>query len=200
MVRREYNLIFYALCALAFIAAEPVSAADPFSELGVTTPKVRLEAPSFSLEKLGGGSAGLANYAGKVVLLNFWATWCAPCREEMPAMQRLWERYREQGLVIVAVAADKGDRKQVASFVDKLGLSYPVLLDPEGTVRNRYEVVGLPMSYLIGLDGKISGRVIGIAKWDSPEAFALVEHLLQQTPKHSSSQTPRTDILENTSL
>jgi len=95
-------------------------------------------------------------------------------------MQRLWERYRKQGLVIVAVAADKGNGKQVASFVDKLGLDYPILLDPEGKVRNRYEVVGLPMSYLIGRDGKITGRVIGITKWDSPQAFALMEHLLQQ--------------------
>ena len=95
-------------------------------------------------------------------------------------MQRLWEGYRKQGLVIVAVAADRGDAEHVASFVDKLGLTYPILLDPTGTVRNRYEVVGLPMSYLIGRDGKISGRVIGTTKWDSPQAFALVEHLLQE--------------------
>ena len=162
------------------MAAVPAYA-DPFSELGVTTPKVRLEAPAFTLARLGGGgTAGLTDFAGKLVLLNFWATWCAPCREEMPAMQRLWERYREHGLVIVAVAVDKGNNKQVASFVDKLGLNYPILVDPEGKVRNRYEVVGLPMSYLIGRDGKISGRVIGATDWDSPQAFALVEHLLQQ--------------------
>ena len=82
--------------------------------------------------------------------------------------------------MIVAVAADKDNGKQVASFVDKLGLNFPILLDPDGKVRNRYEVVGLPMSYLIGRDGRISGRVIGITDWDGPQAFALVEHLLQQ--------------------
>ena len=162
------------------MAAVPAAAADPFSELGVTTPKVRLNAPPFSLTRLGGGMAGLTDFADKVVLLNFWATWCAPCRKEMPAMQRLWERYRKQGLVIVAVAADNDNGKQVASFVDKLGLNFPILLDPDGKVRNRYEVVGLPMSYLIGRDGRISGRVIGITDWDGPQAFALVEHLLQQ--------------------
>ena len=162
------------------MATVSTAAADPFSDLGVTTPKVRLKAPSFTLNRLGGGKASLADFTGKVVLLNFWATWCAPCRKEMPAMQRLWEGYRKQGLVIVAVAADRGDAEHVASFVDKLGLTYPILLDPTGTVRNRYEVVGLPMSYLIGRDGKISGRVIGTTKWDSPQAFALVEHLLQE--------------------
>jgi peroxiredoxin len=177
--RRPFHFLTPLLCALAFMVTAPASA-DPFSDLGVTTPKVRLEAPPFSLTRLGGGTAALSDFSDKVVLLNFWATWCAPCREEMPAMQRLWERYREQGLVIVAVAADRGDDKQVASFVDKLGLDYPILLDPTGEVRNRYEVVGLPMSYLIGRDGKISGRIIGITEWDSPQAFALVEHLLQQ--------------------
>jgi len=177
--RRQSYFIFHLLCVLAIMAAAP-AAADPFSALGVTTPKVRLNAPPFSLTRLGGGTADLTDFAGKVVLLNFWATWCPPCREEMPAMQRLWERYRKQGLVIVAVAADQDNGKQVASFVDKLGLNYPILLDPEGKARNRYEVVGLPMSYLIGRDGKISGRVIGIKSWDSPQAFALVEHMLQQ--------------------
>ncbi len=156
------------------------SATDPFTELGVDVPKVRLPAPAFTLSRLKDGEARLKDYKGKVVLLNFWATWCAPCREEMPAMQRLWERYRAQGFVIIAIAADRGSRKPVVSFVDKLALSYPVLLDPEGDVRNRYEVVGLPMSYLIGRDGKISGRLIGSREWDSPEADAVVTTLLGQ--------------------
>jgi len=174
----------FMLCALGSVviaAATRFAVADPFSELGVDTPKVRVAAPPFSLNKLGGGEVSLKGLNGRVILLNFWATWCAPCREEMPAMQRLWERYRAQGLVIVAVATDKGDRKSVAAFVDKLALSYPIALDPQGSVRNRYEVVGLPMSYLIGRDGKISARVIGIRTWDSPQAYALVEHLLRET-------------------
>jgi peroxiredoxin len=91
----------------------------------------------------------------------------------MPAMQRRWERYREHGLAIAAIAADRSDNKLVASFVNKLGLDYSILLDPERKVRNRHEVVGLPMSYLIGRDGKISGRVIDIAERDSPQAFNI---------------------------
>lgn len=165
---------------LLSIAMGAASATDPFTELGVDVPKVRLPAPAFTLSRLKDGEARLKDYKGKVVLLNFWATWCAPCREEMPAMQTLWERYREQGFVIVAVAADRAGRKPVVSFVNKLALSYPILLDPEGDVRNRYEVVGLPMSYLIGRDGKISGRVIGVREWDSSEADAVVSALLAQ--------------------
>ncbi len=157
-----------------------VYAEDPFKALGVDLPKQQVEAPAFTLDRITGGKAGLEDFTGKVVLLNFWATWCAPCREEMPAMQTLWERYREQGFVIVAVAADRAGRKPVVSFVNKLALSYPILLDPEGDVRNRYEVVGLPMSYLIGRDGKISGRVIGVREWDSSEADAVVSALLAQ--------------------
>ncbi len=166
----------FIFSTLLFFAMD--AAADPFYEFGVDVPKVRMDAPAFTLEKLNGGKASLADYKGKVVLLNFWATWCGPCRYEMPGMQRLWERYREQGFVIIAVAADKNGHKQVAPFVGKLALNYPVLLDPEGEVRNRYEVVGLPMSYLIGRDGKISGRVIGIKEWDSHEADRVVTTLL----------------------
>lgn len=176
--RRRYNYLFHLLCALAVMATGTARAADP-AGLDVIKPKVRVQAPAFSLDSLDGGTDELMDYSGKVVLLNFWATWCIPCREEMPAMQRLWERYRDQGLVILAISVDRTKRKHVASFVNKQKLNYPILMDPEGEVRNRYEVVGLPMSYLIGRDGKISGRVIGGANWDSSEAYTLVEQLLQ---------------------
>lgn len=180
--RKRFNrwIDSFTLGMLLSIAMGATFAADSFTELGVDVPKVRLEAPAFTLDRLKDGVGSLKDYKGKVVLLNFWATWCGPCREEMPAMQRLWERYRAQGFVIVAIAADRGSRKPVASFVDKLALSYPVLLDPEGNVRKRYEVIGLPMSYLIGRDGKISGRLVGIREWDSPEADAVVTTLLAQ--------------------
>lgn len=169
-----------ALGTLLIAVAGSVSAADPFTELGIDRPKVRLEAPQFTLEMLSGGKAGLSEFTGKVVLLNFWATWCIPCREEMPAMEQLWQRYREQGFVIVAIAVNRGERQQVASFVDKLALSYPVLLDPEGEARKRYEVTALPMSYFIGRDGKFSARAVGIREWDSPAADNVVTTLLEK--------------------
>ncbi len=163
-----------------------LAAADPFADMDVRTPRIRLDAPSFTLPDLDGRPVRLSDFRGKVVLLNFWATWCAPCLEEMPDMQALWEQRREEGFVILAVAADRGSRGPVAAFTRKLALTFPVLLDPDGDVRNRYEVAALPMSYLIGRDGRISGRVIGSKAWASREAFTLIDHLLRQ----QSSQPP----------
>jgi len=162
------------------LAIASLAQADPFAALGIDTPKVRLPAPQFNLATLDGDNKRLSDYQGKVILLNFWATWCAPCREEMPGMQTLYKKYKDQGLVIAAVSADQGKVENVESFANKLALTFPILMDANGDVRNRYEVVGLPMSYLIGRDGKMSGRIIGIKAWDSPEAFALIEHLLTQ--------------------
>lgn len=155
--------------------------AETFPLTEVELPEERLPAPDFSLERLSDAKqSSLSDYRGKVVVLNFWATWCAPCQEEMPVMQQLWERYRLHGFEIIAVAADRRGRKSVAPFIEAHGFEYPALLDSDGAVRNRYEVVGLPMSYLIGRDGKISGRIIGIIDWNSPEAYQTIEQLLGQ--------------------
>jgi cytochrome c biogenesis protein CcmG/thiol:disulfide interchange protein DsbE len=167
--------------------AAPLAAADVYSDMGVVTPKTRVEAPEFTLQTLQKKNLRLADFRGKVVLLNFWATWCEPCRKEMPSMQKLWEEYKDRDFVILAVAGDRGvslfssmTRKNIAKFVDKLGLTYPVVWDSEGAVRSRYAVSSLPWTYLIGRDGKISGKVAGDRDWASPEARALIEHLLSQ--------------------
>jgi len=171
------KLPFIALIFLIFTSS---ASADPFKSLEVEQPKVRIAAPDFSLELLSDASqSSLSDYRGKVVLLNFWATWCSPCRDEMPAMQTLWTRYRADGFEILAVAGDRRGRDNVAPFIERHGFQFPILLDADGAVRNRYDVVGLPMSYLIGRDGKISGRVVGVIDWTSPDAFEMVEVLLQ---------------------
>ncbi len=170
------------------LALGNLSQADPFTDLGVDTPKARLPAPAFNLSTLEGDKKQLSDYRGKVVLLNFWATWCLPCRDEMPGMQTLYKKYKDRGLMIAAVSADQNNFDNVKSFVNQLSLDFPVLMDPKGDVRNRYEVIGLPMSYLIGRDGKISGRVLGEKEWDSAEAFALIEHLLNEAPIRSGQK------------
>jgi peroxiredoxin len=156
------------------------SATVPMSEFGFKVPKTQQMAPGFSLENIKDGQNTLKDYAGKLVLLNFWATWCPICLEEMPAMQTLWEKYQSKGFVIVAVAADRGNRKGITKMADQLKVDFPVLHDPDGDVRNNYEVTALPMSYLISRDGKILGRIYGGKDWASPEAFAIIESLLAQ--------------------
>ncbi len=160
--------------------ATPSHASDPLADFGVITPGTRAIAPDFSLPTLEGPNVSLVDYRGKVILINFWATWCAPCREEMPSMQTLWEGYKDKGFVILAVATDGHNRKAIDRFVKKLELDYPVLLDQDEQVRDRYKVVGLPITYFVGRDGNIIGRVIAGRDWASPESVALIEYLLQQ--------------------
>ncbi len=163
------------------ICPQPVVAADDvFAKMAIDPPKVRLPAPAFSAEQLNHRVLSLADYAGKLVLLNFWASWCLPCREEMPAMQDLWQQYRDKGFTVIAVAADD-NREDVAKYVAKASLDFPVVLDVTGRIRRKYEVVGLPMSYLIGRDGRLSGRLLGRRDWHSKKARVLIESLLKKT-------------------
>jgi len=147
---------------------------------GVQQPRMHKPAPNFSLSTLADGRKKLSDYHGRVVLLNFWATWCSPCRYEMPQIEALWKKYRNQGFAVLAVNVDRGNRTDVADFAHSLHLGFPVLLDPEGTVRNRYGVRALPTSYLIGRDGKIIGRVIGERDWSSSAAQTMIRALLEQ--------------------
>ena len=145
----------------------------------ITAPKQRLAAPGFRLPDLAARRVSLEDFHGKVVLAHFWATFCVPCRHEMPGLETLWQEYREQGLVILGIAADRGSVEVVRDFSEQSGITFPVLHDAEGLVRNRYEVIALPMSYVIGRDGKISGRAIGSQDWNSPAGRRVIEALLQ---------------------
>ena len=152
--------------------------ADPYAEMAVSRPATLEAAPSFMLTDLSGAKISLASLTGKAVLLNFWATWCIPCRKEMPGMERVWQRYRDHGLEVVAVSVDEGGEKRIAKFIQRLNLSYPILLDPQSSVADRYGVGGLPSSFLIDSEGRLIGRLEGSREWDSPEAVDLLEQLL----------------------
>lgn len=116
--------------------------------------------------------------AAKVVLLNFWATWCPPCRREMPAMEQLYQAYRDRGLVVLAVSQDQAPLTTVRRFAEELRLGFPVWHDRDGLVGRQYSIPGVPASYLIGVDGRIAYRVLGEYDWFGPEARATVERLL----------------------
>lgn len=146
-------------------------------------------APAFTLDRLEGGRASLAEYRGRVVMLNLWATWCAPCLQEMPSMQRVYERYRDQGLEILAVALDvqPGMRQPdgsvegvVSAFVERLGLTFPVLLDPRGATERLYAVDALPTTFLIDRDGRIRVREVGGRFWDREPHVDMIRALLEE--------------------
>jgi thiol-disulfide isomerase/thioredoxin len=149
--------------------------------------EVGARAPDFAATDLQGRPVALSELRGEVVLLNVWATWCPPCLEEMPSMQRLHERLGGEGLRIVAVSidaapgrADAGGRPggDVAEFVRRLGLGFTVWQDPAGEIQRTYRTTGIPESFVIDRDGVIVKKVIGATEWDSDASVDLIQRLL----------------------
>ena len=137
-------------------------------------------APTFAFPGLDGKDVDLRAYKGKVVFLNIWATWCPPCRDEMPSMERLYRELKGQDFEILAVSLDKDGAKAVAPFVEKNRLSFPVLLDPGETMKNIYGVTGVPESFIINREGVIKKIVIGPIDWSTPEVVGFFRDLIQQ--------------------
>lgn len=121
----------------------------------------------------------LADYRGDVVLLNVWATWCGPCRVEMPSIQNLYADFAPRGFKVVAVSVDPaGTEDHIRAFADSLGLTFEILHDPAGDIQRAYRTTGVPETVVIGRDGTIRKRVGGAVHWDSQANRALVEQLL----------------------
>lgn len=136
-------------------------------------------APDFSLPNPDGKKVALKDFRGKLVFLNFWATWCEFCRDEMPAMNRLYREFKGKGFAILAVNV-KDKRQDALAFAKKLNVTYPIVLDPEGEVGLLYGAWGMPASYLIDRKGMVLARLWGPADWYSPGARNLIKALLEQ--------------------
>jgi len=135
-------------------------------------------APAFQALRLDGTVAGLGDYRGKVILLNVWATWCLPCRAEMPSMERLLHEFDGTDFRIVAVSVDEERSEVVRQFARELGLTFDILHDPTGEIQRVYQTTGVPESWVIDRSGTIVKKVIGATEWDSPTNTALVLTLL----------------------
>ena len=136
------------------------------------------EAPDFSLPRLDDGTqVSLDALRGRVVLLNFWATWCKPCEDEMPAMARLHGALQALGLELLAVSVDPG-RDEVVRFQERLGLPFPILLDPEKRVARMYQTFRFPETFLIDREGMVVERYIGPKDWDAPAYVERLQRLL----------------------
>ncbi len=148
---------------------------------GESTPPrlVTIPAPDFTLLTLAGESVHLADLRGKVVLLNFWATWCMPCRTEMPAIERLYQRYKDRGLEVLAVNLDKLSSAGVEAFVKEVAVTFRVVLDPAWSTARLYGVVGLPTTYLIDRAGEVVVREVGERDWAEEMSRMAVGRLLQ---------------------
>ncbi len=141
--------------------------------------KDRPAAPDFTLPNPAGKAISLKDFRGKVVFLNFWATWCGPCRVEMPGMDKLYREFKDRGFEVVAVNV-KDKREDALKFLKELKITYPVGMDPAGEVGLLYGAWGLPATYLIDRKGLILARMWGDADWYSPAARNLIKALVEQ--------------------
>ncbi|OHD76884.1 MAG: hypothetical protein A2V99_12575 [Spirochaetes bacterium RBG_16_67_19] len=170
-------LLLPLLAAPAAFAAGEVTA-EEFKAMGLAALKEGTASIDFTLSDLSGKKVSLSSFKGKLVFLNFWATWCPPCRAEMPSMERLYQKLKGQGLVVLGVDLQE-DAKSVQKFVNEHKLTFPILLDSDGRVGTTYGARSIPTTYIIGRDGSALGGTVGGREWDSPEMIAFFTRLLQ---------------------
>jgi len=144
---------------------------EPFSSL----------APDFSLKSFNGQEITLSQLRGKVVLLDFWATWCGPCKESIPHLIQLYKNYRESGFELVGMNIDKGDGEAVRRFVMSMDIPYPIVTAPEDVVRS-YRVTGIPATFLIDKEGKIREKVVGFSGAIAQQLNTKVADLTSEKP------------------
>ena len=165
---------------MAGCGAGEESIPDAHARPGVSGDRDRRQpAPDFLLPDLAGNEVRLSDYRGRVVLLNFWATWCAPCRIEIPSMQRLYQTMDGGDFELLAVSAD-GTSPPVARFVRQYDVGFPVLLDHGFAVASHFGVAVLPVSLLIDREGRVAYRIEGAREWDGPEAIAAIRGLISE--------------------
>lgn len=182
-VTLRMSLMFLPLLLLFFmLGAAPVSAQSKvnFKVVPILQPmKDAAPTPDFTLVNPEGKKISLKDFRGKTLFLNFWATWCEPCREEMPAIEKLYQEYKDKNFIVLAINVK--DRKQEAlAFVKELKLTYPIAFDPNAEVASLYGAWGLPTTYLIGPNGEGLARGWGPAEWYGPAARKLIKDLLEE--------------------
>lgn len=160
----------FALAAGALVVARPP--ADPPLRSGAP-------APDFRLDTLDGGRLSLEESRGRVVFVNFWATWCPPCRDEAPGLERLYRDLRGEGFELLAVSIDApGAREKVDEFRGEFGLSFPILFDPDRRVYEAFQATGVPETFLVDQRGEIVERFVGPRDWEQSRYAAAIRRLL----------------------
>lgn len=156
-----------------------------FAQGFITSPVLAEEnrqASNFTLKSLAGSEVSLDRLKGKYLLINFWATWCGPCKVEMPSLQALYERFRSDNFDVLAISNDMFGEKVVRPYIEANRLSFPVLLDQNLKVSHKYGVVNLPTTFLVDPDGKIVGVLNGATNWEEPNTLMYFENLLKNKP------------------
>lgn len=180
-MRRSQRRAFYSVLLIAGLAWIFISADKTGNSTAgkITAPQKGFLAPGFELSTLTGETVKLSDLRGQVVLINLWATWCPPCREEMPTLEKVYKEYKDRGFTILAVNMTyQDDPGAIPPFIQKYGLTFPILLDKTGETGNAYQLKSLPSSYFIDREGIIQEVVIG-----GPMAEALLHTRIEKLLK-----------------
>ena len=172
--------LFCILFLLGFLSSAGGGEADLFQKVGAKQMKVKKKAPNFSLEDLNGQKVELKNFKGKVIFLNFWATWCGPCKEEMPSIESLWQWFKGKDFLLLSISVDYEGVKPVKEYVEKQRYTFRVLIDPQCQTLDLYEVKAIPTTLIIDKKGQIIAMAVGPKDWKSPEARSLVDLLIRK--------------------
>lgn len=167
------------LTIFILVAFSPLSPAEQAGN-GLTKLTEALQAPDFVLNDLDGNQHRLSDYRGRVIIVNFWATWCPPCRAEMPSMQRAWEQLEKEGILMLGIDVGE-DEDTIFQFTASYPVEFPLLMDSDSSVINQWPVRGVPTTFVVDPKGRIVYRAIGGREWDDPSLLALVSAL-----KHSN--------------
>lgn len=183
MMKRRWRGLFYLLPLFVllpnpFFILNQAGAETHFMDaLGIVKLEEKPKAPDFTLKDLNGKEVKLTDHRGKIVFINFWATWCPPCRIEMPSMEKLYTEFKDKDFVILAIDLQESAGR-VKAFKEDFKLNFLILLDSTGEVGLNYGVMSIPTTYLVDRDGHLIGGALGPRDWASKEAFELIDHLL----------------------
>ena len=180
VIRRTLLFFLFALILFPLSICADIKKEDLFSKAGIQPIRAGTKAPNFRLEDLEGKKSELKHYKGKVVFLNFWATWCGPCKEEMPSIEELCKQFKDKDFVFLAISVDYAGIKPVKDFIEKHRYTFPVLIDPKCETLDLFEVKGIPTTFLIDKKGIIIGKAIGPKDWRRSEVVSIINLLLEK--------------------
>jgi len=178
---RCHRTILAGLALMIFYMGDVAIAGDELSRLKLSRAGAGTPLPSFELTTVDGKTIDFSQLRGKVVVLNFWATWCGPCKEEMPALDRLSRRFDPRDVAILTITTEH-ERTSIQQFMKQLDSALPVLFDEQRDVSLAFMVRGLPTTVLVAKNGTIVARAVGPREWDGPDAVSLIERLREMAP------------------
>jgi thiol-disulfide isomerase/thioredoxin len=168
----------FLILALPLWAEPPAPAVvQAFAKAGLQTERELMNLPDFEAPLLDGKRVSLQDYRGKVVFLNIWATWCGPCRSEMPSMEIVYQRYKSRGLEILALNLQES-KGEIETFMRWNRLTFPVIMDQDGRIGNQYGIRAIPTTYILDRQGRVVLRLVGSINWNNPDVFAALDALL----------------------